>query len=58
MWLIIYNNYSIFITEENKHWQRMAQNLSKDVQKLSGTADTVHIREENARLQRRLEVGC
>jgi hypothetical protein len=42
--------------EENKHWQRMAQNLSKDVQKMSGSGDTVHLREENTRLQRRLEV--
>ncbi len=34
----------------------MAQNLSKDVQKLSGTADTVRLKEENSRLMRRIEV--
>lgn len=34
----------------------MAQNLSKDVQKLSGTTDAVHMKEENIRLQRRVEV--
>lgn len=49
------NEKIIELEKENKHWQRMAQNLSKDVQKLSGTADTVHIKEENIRLQRRLE---
>lgn len=57
-WPPVFSTFLItsFYAEENKHWQRMAQNLSKDVQKLSGTADSVHIKEENVRLQRRLEV--
>jgi hypothetical protein len=42
---------------EKKHWQKKAQSLSKDVQRLMATGDdALELREENHALKYRIEV--
>jgi len=42
---------------ERKHWQKKAQSLSKDMQKMLNVgADVAQLREENGRLIFRIEV--
>jgi hypothetical protein len=43
---------------ESKHWQRKAQSLSKDLQRLMSTGnDVMSLKEDNIRLSNRVEVN-
>jgi len=49
---------SVNFAGERKHWQKKAQSLSKDMQKMLNVgADVAQLKEENARLVFRIEVS-